>query len=276
VVTDGEELCLGKNTLRFVIAPLLHWPDTMFTYCEAKKTVFTCDFLGSHYCEPNMMDTRVVYPDKYREAFYGYYRDIFSPFLPNVRYGLEKLKELKFDTVCVSHGPVLTKGGMLAAAIKSYTEWSAEATASKTVPVFFCSAYGYTKKLALAAAEAIAEAGFDAKTYDLNDVCMQDAAAAMNAASAFMVGSPTLNRDAVGPVWQLLAGLEAISAQKKLVAVFGSYGWSGEAVSAISGRLNGAKVKTFGEGFKVNFNPSADDISAMKAFAKDFVAAALK
>ncbi len=72
VVKEGEELDLGGKTLRFVPAPFLHWPDSMFTYLPEDKAVFTCDFLGAHYCEPYVYDHAMVYPGKYEEAFRGY------------------------------------------------------------------------------------------------------------------------------------------------------------------------------------------------------------
>jgi flavorubredoxin len=217
-----------------------------------------------------------VYPEKYKEAFYGYYRDIFSPFTQNVRFGLEKLKELDFDTVCPSHGPVLTKGGFLDYAMSSYAEWAKDVPVENYIPVFFCSAYGYTKKLARAAVDALNEKGIKTSLFDLNECSIAEAAAEMNSAPAFMIGSPTLNRDAVPPIWQLLASLNVISAQRKTAAVFGSYGWSGEAVPSIIGRLAGAKVKVFGDGLKVNFNPTDADISAMKKFTEEFASAVQK
>ena len=119
---DGESIDLGGKTLKFISAPLLHWPDSMFTYVEEEKTIFTCDFFGAHYCEPYTFDKNIVYEKAYEEAMHYYYVAIFGPFKAAVQKGLEKALALDFDTACVSHGPVLTKGNKLEYVIEKYKE----------------------------------------------------------------------------------------------------------------------------------------------------------
>ncbi|MDR3315541.1 MAG: MBL fold metallo-hydrolase, partial [Coriobacteriales bacterium] len=80
IVKNGDTLELGDKTLHFIIAPFLHWPDTMFTWLPEEKVVFTCDFLGAHYCEPQLFDTKVIYRDAYTDAVHNYFSCIFSPF----------------------------------------------------------------------------------------------------------------------------------------------------------------------------------------------------
>ncbi|WP_162001097.1 FprA family A-type flavoprotein [Akkermansia muciniphila] len=87
VAKSGDVIDLGGKTLSFVSAPFLHWPDSMFTYVKEDKLVFTCDFLGSHYCEPTMHDQEITYLEKYKFAFKGYYDAIFGPFKPYVIAG---------------------------------------------------------------------------------------------------------------------------------------------------------------------------------------------
>lgn len=273
VVKDGETLSLGAHTLRFVTAPFLHWPDSMFTYCPESRTVFTCDFLGSHYCEPRMLDACITYPDKYEEALKGYYDAIFGPFPAYVQKGLEKLSALDFDTVCPSHGPVLTRGRMLDAALEKYAAWSApRKREGLRVPVFYCTAYGNTRRLAGAVREGMLEVRPEAQVelLDLVDQDMDAMGAALNASDAFVIGSPTINADAVPPVWQLLAHIDAINIKKRPCAVFGSYGWSGEAVPALCERLARLKANVFGEGLRVQFVPSEQDLEAARAFGRAF------
>ena len=114
-VKDGEEIDLGGKTLTFISAPNLHWPDSMFTYVKEDNVLFTCDFLGCHYCEPYTFDYNVAYPKAYDAALKLYYGAIFGPFASFVRKGLEKIKALpqQPDLICTSHGPVLTKNGMM-------------------------------------------------------------------------------------------------------------------------------------------------------------------
>ncbi len=89
-VRNGDSLDLGGVTLSFINAPFLHWPDSMFTWAKEERVLFSCDFLGAHFCEPQGFDTDIVYPNAYKSAFAAYYDAIFSPFAPHVRSGLEK------------------------------------------------------------------------------------------------------------------------------------------------------------------------------------------
>ncbi len=272
-VSDGEELSLGDLTLRFIPAPFLHWPDSMFTYLAEEKVVFSCDFLGSHYCEPHTIDTNIVYPKKYEDALLYYYTAIFGPFPAYVRKGLEKLSALDFDVAATSHGPVLTREGKLELALERYAEWSAEKKRDNPeIPVFFCSAYGNTRKIAEAIAEGIkaGKPSADCRLLDLSDCDMGEAAGLINSADAIAIGSPTINADAVANVWQLLSHVDAINSKKKPALVFGSYGWSGEAVPNIKARLEGLRMNVFGDGYKVCFVPSDEDIAEAKKLGEEF------
>ena len=276
VAKDGDTLDIGGGKkLAFTNAPFLHWPDSMFTWFEAEKTLFSCDFFGSHYCEPRMIDTAITHPKAYWTAFRGYYDAIFGPFKPYVLGGLEKIKDLDVETVCTSHGPVLTAKGLLPEVKELYREWSQpHVNAVKTIPIFYCTAYGNTGLAAGAIREGILEVIPDAKIdlYDLIEHAMADCAGALAGSDAFLIGSPTINRDAVPPVWELLAHVDLVNNQKKPVAVFGSFGWSGEAVPAVMNRLNTMKLAVFGDGFKFNFVPSGEELEKARQFGRDFAA----
>lgn len=275
VVKDGDVIDLGGKTLRFISAPFLHWPDSMFTWVEEDKTLFSCDFLGSHYCEPNVFDTRMIPKFKcaYDSAMKGYYDAIFGPFKPYVLKGLEKIKDLDIEFACVSHGPVLTKGGLLGETIELYRAWSTPIRRDKPViPLFFCSAYNNTELLANAIAKGISEKKPEAEVtcYDLNHNSMEDMASLLNSCDAFLVGSPTLNKDAVQPIWILLSHIDAINISKRPAAIFGSYGWSGEACGNIRGRLESLKLAVYQEDFKVVLVPTSEDLKNAEKFGRDF------
>lgn len=273
ITKDGDELDLGGKKLKFISAPFLHWPDSQFSWCEQDKTLFSCDFLGSHYCEPHTTDTNVIYNSAYESAFKGYYDAIFGPFPTYVQAGLAKIKDLDIEYVCNSHGPVLTKAGKLSWAVKQYAAWSAPAKKEKTlVPVFYCSAYGNTGKLAHAIQKGILSVlpAADCGVFDINEYDLGDLAGLLNGSNAFCIGSPTINADAVAPAWQLLSHVDAIGNRKRPALVFGSYGWSGEAVPNLTARLKGLKNEVFGEGFRTVFVPSDDDLAAAEALGAEF------
>ncbi|MDR3308302.1 MAG: MBL fold metallo-hydrolase, partial [Coriobacteriales bacterium] len=156
VAKDGDTLDLGGKTLHFISAPFLHWPDSMFTWLPEERVLFTCDFLGTHYCEPQMFDCKVVYDDAYRDAVRNYFEGIFEPFKPFVLKGLEKMEGLDVEFACTSHGPILTRGCMLEEVKADYLRWaSPEVRFNKLIPVFYVSAYGNTQLLAEAAARGV-------------------------------------------------------------------------------------------------------------------------
>ena len=158
-------------------------------------------------------------------------------------------------------------------AIEKYAEWSAPQVHEKLrIPIFYCSAYGNTCLLAQQIAAGIAQALPTAQieTYDIVDYDMAYLADLLNSSDAFLIGSPTINRDAVPPVNILLCHTDAINIAKRPCAIFGSYGWSGEAFNALRSRLTSLKTKLYPEDFKVIFVPSEADLTAAKEFGKSF------
>ena len=273
VVQDGGTLSLGGRTLRFLIAPMLHWPDTMMTWLEEDQILFSCDVFGCHYCEPGALDTYIAWPGDYEAAFRTYFEAIFGPFRPHVQKGLQKLEDLDIQRICPSHGPVLTAGCRLEYALKNYRIWSLPQLNSQfSVPVFYCSAYGNTERIGQAVREGILEAKprVLCELYDLVDCDMAAMGALLNASDAFLLGSPTINRGAVPPLWVLLAQVDAVNIAKRPCALFGSYGWSGEALPQLAQRLEQLKCKVFEEPLKINFAPSEDDLANARAFGKRF------
>ncbi len=274
VVKDGDTLNLGGLTLQFVSAPFLHWPDTLFTWLPERRIAFTCDFLGAHYCEPLLFDYRVTYPIEYDEAFQEYYNAIMAPFAPYVRKGLEKLTQLNPETVATSHGPILTKDGALESALELYREWSFETSENtpRKITLFYCSAYGNTAQLALHIAQGVHEAlpDTDILVYDLVEEDSAEMATELNSSDAAIIGSPTINRNALPLIWHLLAGADAISMAKRPIALFGSYGWSGEAVPLLAAHLSDLKAHVYEAQFNVQFTSTKEDLAAARRFGEGF------
>jgi flavorubredoxin len=198
----------------------------MFTYVKEDKTVFTCDFLGSHYCEPSMFDTAITYPDAYKSSIKLYYDVIFSPFKKYVNDGLDKLSKLDCEFICTSHGPVLTKNGLYKYIFNQYRAWSKIVEQEVSIPVIFASSYGYTGKIAEAIKAGILSANdkIHVDVYDANNVDESILAAKISASKAFCIGSPTLNKNAVPPISHLLMDIDTINTKDKPVLIFGSYG----------------------------------------------------
>lgn len=263
IVKQGDTLDLGNgHVLEFIPAPFLHWPDTMFTYDRNFRVLFSCDFLSTHFCEPTMLDTGVHYQEEYEKSIDHYFHSILHPFKPSVLAGLDKIKDLELDFVCTSHGPVLTQS--IGDVMEKYRQWATPREDSKpTILIAYASAYGYTKLLAEKAYEALIGAGYSADCVDMAQTDPALMAQKINECSALIIGSNTINRDAAKPVWDLLSSIDAINSGKKPAGAFGSYGWSGEAIPMIKNRLEHLRFKFVGDGFRVNFRPTDDDLKAV-------------
>lgn len=270
IVKHSEKLEIGPgNELEFIVAPLLHWPDSMMTYYSNNNVLFSCDFLGSHFCEPSMFDKNIHYKKEYLEEFKYYYNCIFGPFKPYVLAGLEKIKGLKVTTVCPSHGPVIVEG--INERIKDYKEWSTIAPkTSKSMLIVYASAYGCTKKLAETAAKTLKEkTEIQPIILDLVSTPIEEVAKEIENADALVVASCTINRDAPKIIWDALSRIDAINTRKKYAGAMGSYGWSGEAVDMIKCRLSMLNFKFVGDGVKVLFNPTEEDLSKASEYILD-------
>lgn len=256
VVKDGDTLDLGNKTLKFIGAPFLHWPDTMYTYLEEDKILFTCDSFGSHYCDERMFDDLV---DDFDDAFKYYFDVILKPFSGYMLKAIDKIKDLDIDTVATGHGPILRSNW------KKYVDWSkslSEETEEdcKDLRVFipYVSAYGNTGKIAEKIGEGIKKASseIDVTIMDIELGAVEDIEREVYRSCAFIVGSPTINQNTLLPIYTLLAVINPIRNRGKLAGAFGSFGWSGEAVKIIQDNLKNLKFKVFDEeGLKVNFVP---------------------
>jgi len=262
------EMSLGNTTLKFIQAPNLHWPDTMFTYAVEKKVLFTCDFLGCHYCPESgtLMDEGA---GDYLEEMKYYFECIMGPFKKFVNQGLDKIKDLELDIVCPSHGPVHSKD------IKKYTDlyrdWAADRSpADKIVEIFYITAYNNTGNMAEYIAKSLNDKGIKATATEITSIDMGEVIQRIENSRGFMIGSPTINQDAVKPAWDVLSLVSAITNRGKAAAAFGSYGWTGEGVPMLTERLKTLKLKVVDEGFKFRFVPGEEDFRRADEFIGKF------
>lgn len=267
-VEAKEEICLGELTLKFIMAPNLHWPDTMFTYIEKKKFLFTCDFTGCHYSpEGNMTD---VVGDEYFVELRHYFNCIMSPFKKFVNMALDKIKDLEIDFIATSHGPVHMKN--IDGILDKYRLWAKEEPIDpKKVEIFYISAYGNTELIANFMKEKLEEKGFKAAITEITTISLEECKKRLEAAKGFMVGSPTINQDAVKPAWDLLSVVCPIANRSKVALAFGSFGWSGEGVPMLTARMKSLKLKTVEQGLKFCFVPSEEDFKNAEEAVNKFI-----
>lgn len=256
-VDAKEILSLGKTNLEFIIAPNLHWPDTMFTYVREQELLFTCDFTGCHYC-PEKNVKEVGGSDYIVEMKY-YFDCIMGPFKPFVLKALEKIKDKNIDMICTSHGPVHI-GENVTKYLDLYKEWSTEEPIDmKKIEIFYISAYGNTKAMAYYMKDKLIEKGFKVGVNEITSIPIEEAACLIEMARGVMIGSPTINADAVKPAWDLLSLVNPIINRGKPALAFGSYGWSGEGVKMLTERMKSLKLKVIETGMPFNFVASEEE-----------------
>jgi flavorubredoxin len=270
-VKDGDTLSLGNKTLRFIGAPNLHWPDTLYTYVEEDKVLFTCDSFGAHYCHAGMFDDKV---GNYDEAFRYYFDVILKPFSRFMIKAIEKIRPLEISTICTGHGPILRSNW------KYYVDQSERlandymatlAHKEKRVLVTYVSAYGFTKEMAGKIAEGLQLVdGIKAELLDIEHSLLGDLEEKLVASNAIIVGSPTINQNTLLPVYKLFSVVNPIRDRGKLAAAFGSYGWSGEAVNIIEANLKSLKFKVIQEALTSKFYPHESKAHDFVNFGKCF------
>ncbi len=269
-VAAGDTLDLGDRVLEFIPAPMLHWADSMFTWDSKGKTLFTCDFLGAHFCEPTMLDKNIHAKEAYEGEFAYYYAGIFGPFKPSVLAGLDKMPA-DVELVCPSHGPCLTE--TIGKAKELYRTWSTPAPKTqRTAFIVYASAYGCTRTLAEAAAKALEGEGYAVTVADVTVEPYESCVKLAHEADVLLVGSPTINRAAPKAVWDVLTSIDPINLKGKAAGAFGAYGWSGEAAPMLHTFLKGLRYAAPEAPFRVFFTPTQADLDAMADYARSVAA----
>lgn len=272
VVKDGDKLDLGNKTIRFISAPNLHWPDSMYSYLEEDKLLFTCDSFGAHYCHAGVFDDIT---GDYSESFKYYFDVILKPFSKFMLKAIERIKPLEINAICPGHGPVLRSTWHEKVSLsEQYAREYIELTSDKKVRnvlITYVSAYGYTREMAEAIRIGIESAdNLNATLLDIENIEMGDLEAEIVKCDALLVGSPTINQNTLLPVYRLFSVINPLRDKGKLAASFGSYGWSGEAPRIISDNLKNLKFSVFEEMAGFKFMPDEEKTIELVAFGTRF------
>ena len=268
VVKDGDSLDLGNKTLKFISAPNLHWPDTIYTYLEEDKVLFSCDSFGSHYCDDAMYDDKV---GDFGDAYKYYFDVIMKPFSKFMLKAIEKIRPLEIKAICTGHGPILRKDWRKWVDLsEKYAREALAEPQDNVVFIPYVSAYHKTGVIAESIAAGVRKVeGMIAETCDIETTSIGDLDAAMAKSTAVIVGCPTINQNILLPIYKLFAVINPIRDRKKLAGGFGSYGWSGEGKKIIETNLRGLKLNYFKEGLFVKFSPNDEDLKAAEDYGEE-------
>jgi NADH oxidase (H2O-forming) len=270
-VKDGDTLDLGNKTLRFIGAPNLHWPDTIYTYAEEDKVLFTCDSFGAHFSHPDIIDDIA---GDYKDAFKYYFDVILKPFSNFLIKAIEKIKPLEILCICPGHGPVLRSGWK---EIVNLSERMAEQYIADSlcvdnqVLITYVSAYGYTKQMAEIIAQGIREVvNFKIHLVDIEKILPGDLEELIVKSKSILIGSPTINQNTLLQVYRMFALINPLRDRGKKASAFGSFGWSGEAVKIIENNLKALKLNVVMEGITNKFSPDESKSEQLLEFGRNF------
>ncbi|WP_458863432.1 FprA family A-type flavoprotein [Acidaminobacterium chupaoyuni] len=273
-VTEKDSVDLGGLTLQFIAAPMLHWPDSMYTYIPEKKALFSCDSFGCHYSDKRVFNDLI--DGDFTEAYRYYFDNIIGPYKnPHMLNALKKIENLPIEFIGNGHGPVLRSN--IPHYLELYRQWSAPTQSFEPmVAVCYVSAYGYTKLLAKHIEQGLLAGGIrDVRSFDLVKDDAQAAQKAVCESDGFLLGSPTILGDSLPPINQLLVGLNPVIHRGKLACAFGSYAWSGEGVPNLTARMETLRLKQPIPGLKVRLRPTEADLAAAEDLGRQFANALL-
>ncbi len=257
VVKDGDTLDLGNKTLKFISAPNLHWPDSIYTYLVEDKILFTCDSFGAHYCHEDLFDDLV---GDYDADFRYYFDVILKPYSKFMLKAVEKIRPLDISMIATGHGPVLRQNWkkIVDETRRLSEDYVAltERSGIKRLLITYVSAYGYTAEMArLIAAGASKTDNLEVEVIDIETADIGEMDSKLTIADGVIVGSPTINQNTLLPVYRLMAVVSPLRDRGKLAGSFGSFGWSGEAPQLIAEMLKNLKLKYFEEPAAFKFVP---------------------
>jgi len=269
IIKNGQTLDLGNKSLQFIGAPNLHWPDSIYTYLQEDKLLFTCDSFGSHFCHEEMFDDKV---GDFEDAFKYYFDIILRPFSKFMLKAIEKIRPLEINMICPGHGPILRSYWKKYVDIsEKLSEEAMQIREKHRVFIPYVSAYHKTGVIAEKIAEGIRKVGdIEVDVQDVEQMPIGEIDEKIARCSGLIIGSPTINQNILLPIYKLFAVINPLRDKRKLAGAFGSYGWSGENKKMIESNLSNLKLNYFGEGIFVKFTPNGNEIEQCIAYGEAF------
>ena len=258
-VDDGATLSLGDRTLEFIHAPWVHWPETMLTYLQEDKILFSCDFLGSHLATT---DLYVTDEGRAYEAAKRYYAEIMMPFRKIIKKNLDKIEGYEIALIAPSHGPMYDRPEFI---LEAYHDWVL--SEPKNIVVLpYISMHGSTRKMVEYLVDALIEKGVTVKLFNLAVTDIGELAMALVDAATIVIGSPTVLTGAHPNVVYAAYLANALRPKVKFVSIVGSYGWGGKMVQQLAGLIPNLKVEVLDPVVIQGF-PQDEDFAALDKLA---------
>ena len=235
IIKNDDEISLGDKTLKFIIAPGVHWPDTMFTYIKEDNVIFTCDFLGAHY----IFDDVFAIPSKELEkSAKKYFAEIMMPFSFVCRKYTKLIKDMKADMVLPSHGPIHKEPDYI---LNLYEDWAGE-KGKNLVLLPYVSMYNSTEEMIDYIANKLEEKGIPSIKYDMVTGNLGDLAIALVDGTTIILGTSMVLANAHPAAFNTIYLASLLRPKAKIASFVGSYGWGGDLFGKMSELLAPLKL----------------------------------
>ncbi|MHB1654098.1 MAG: anaerobic nitric oxide reductase flavorubredoxin [Desulfitobacteriaceae bacterium] len=270
VVKTGDKLNIGSKEIVFLEAPMLHWPDTMFSYLTGDNILFSNDAFGEHLASEFMFNDLVDQAELYYEGM-KYFANILTPFSKMVEKKINEVVALNLpvNMICPSHGILWREDPMQI--VHRYKQWAQDYQEDQ-ITIFYDTMWNGTRRMAEKIAEGIkaVDSQVNVKLFNCARSDKSDIITEVFRSKAILVGSPTVNRGILSSVAGIMEEIRGLGFKNKKSAAFGAYGWSGESNKMISGKLAEAGFTVLNEGLKILWSPDEQGLESCIDFGKEF------
>jgi flavorubredoxin len=266
-VKSGETFSIGHRSLTFVEAPMLHWPDSMFTYIKEDQLLLPNDAFGQHIASCQRFEDEVG--DEVMKHAAKYYANILWPLAPLILKKVDEVVKMgiPIDMIGPSHGLIWRKNpGRI---IQAYVDWS-QGKAGNKILVVYDTMWGSTETVAKAILKGLVEEGAEAKLLHLRSNHRSDIIEEMLEAKAILLGSPTLNNGMFPTMGDFLTYMKGLRPKGKVFGLFGSHGWGGGAVKEMRKALEQEKFDIWEKELSVQFSPDTEEVKSAIQFGREF------
>ncbi len=275
-VADGETLALGEHRLRFLSTPFVHWPETIMTYEEVHRVLFSCDAFGGYGAlRGGLFDDECPDPAFYEREALRYYANIVAKFSPMVLRAIDKAAGIPVDVIAPSHGLIWRRDpGRI---VELYRRWAgyAKGPGEPGVTLVYASMYGNTEKMMNAVAQGVSAEGLPLEIFDATRTHVSYILPSLWTRSGVIVGAPTYEAGLFPPMAGVLDMARRKAVRGRKVARFGSYGWSGGAQRELDKLFTDLRWEQVLEPFEFVGAPSEADLKRGEAFGRAFARALL-
>jgi len=263
-VKTGSKLNLGKRSVTFIEAPMLHWPDSMFTYLEDDRILMPNDAFGQHLATSGRFDDEA--PEAFDEAA-KYYANILMPFGSLVQSIVKKLSELGVSPsiIAPSHGVIWRSTPQRI--VEAYRRWASGVTERKLL-VIYDSMWESTEKMAYAVVEGATKTGVQVKLFHLKRSDWTEVVKEILTAGVILFGTSTLNNTMLPTLGGFLTYLSGLKPRGKFAGCFGSYGWGGGGVKAVENQLKAMGLELLGPSLEVQYVPDEEALAKCVEFGR--------